>query len=193
MRSLNFAFAYFAAGICTFFFAIIFLVYLSLPREINNIKPRYQMYKALPKNLTAQTNQKIDIKKNDGRPQIVKEFFGNRRSPLAEFAPDFVNTADRYGLDFRLLPAIAMQESGGGKIFPKGSFNPFGYGIYGGKVLRFTSFKEAIDKVGEGLKQDYIDKGLKTPEEIMAKYTPPSLKKGGAWAMGVSAFMQSLN
>ncbi len=151
------------------------------------------MYKSLPNLSPNENSQTVEIKKNDGRAKVVADFFKIHRSPLADFASDFIDSADKYNLDFRLLPAIAMQESNGGKVLPKNSFNPFGYGIYGGKVLRFESFLEAIDKVGGGLKNDYIDKGFKTPEEIMAKYTPPSLQKGGAWAMGVSAFMEALN
>ena len=193
MRNINFAFSYFTAALCALIFAILFLIYLSTPQILNSqVTPQYHMYKSLPDSSQAIT-QIIEIKKDDGRGKIIENFFKARRSPLADFASDFIDTADKYNLDFRLLPAIAMHESNGGKTMPKNSFNPFGYGIYGGKVLRFKSFTEAIDRVGRGLKDDYLNKGLKTPEEIMAKYTPPSLQKGGAWAMGVSAFMAALN
>ncbi len=42
------------------------------------------------------------------------------------------------------------------------------------------------------LSHKYIDIGLDTPEKIMAKYTPPSLEKGGPWAKGVNQFMSDL-
>lgn len=85
-----------------------------------------------------------------------------------------------------------MQESNGGKKVIEGSKNPFGYGIYGGSVLSFDSFADAIGRVGKALREDYLNKGLTKPEQIMAKYTPPSLALGGPWAKGVSTFMEEL-
>lgn len=192
MKSINFAIAYYAATICTLVFALLFMVHLSFPKTVPTPnKAPYQMYKALPGSGFSNT-QKAEIGKSDARPVIIASFLKERKSPLAPLSEEFVKVADRYELDFRLLPAIAMQESNGGKKLPKNSFNPFGYGIYGDKVLRFASFQEAIDRVGKGLKRDYLDQGLENPHQIMAKYTPPSLQKGGAWALGVSAFMEQL-
>lgn len=150
------------------------------------------MYKALPNGGAAVNIQEVNISKGDARPILIANFFREHKSLLTPLSEDFVKVADRYKLDFRLLPAIAMQESNGGKRLPKDSYNPFGYGIYGSKVLRFASFQEALEKVAKGLKRDYIDQGLENPDQIMAKYTPPSLQKGGAWALGVSAFMEQL-
>ena len=85
-----------------------------------------------------------------------------------------------------------MQESNGGKKVINNSYNPFGYGIYGSLVIRFKSWEEAIERVGKALREDYLDKGFKNPYEIMVKYTPPSLAKEGAWAKGVTTFMEEL-
>ncbi len=98
----------------------------------------------------------------------------------------------KYGLDYKLLPSVAMQESNGGKKVIADSFNPFGYGIWGKQVKKFSSYEEAIERVGRGLREDYLDQGLDTPEKIMPKYTPPSVAKGGPWAKGVSSFMEEL-
>ena len=49
-----------------------------------------------------------------------------------------------------------------------------------------------METVAKTLKTKYIDIGLDTPEKIMAKYTPPSLKIGGPWAKGVNQFMTDL-
>lgn len=192
MKSINFAIIYYAAMVCTIVFSLLFLVHLSFPKVVPTPnKAPYQMYKALP-NESFSNTQKAEIGKADARPVIIASFLKQHKSPLSPLSEEFVKVADRYELDFRLLPAIAMQESNGGKKLPKNSFNPFGYGIYGDKVLRFASFQEAIDRVGRGLKKDYLDQGLENPNQIMAKYTPPSLQKGGAWALGVSAFMEQL-
>ena len=85
-----------------------------------------------------------------------------------------------------------MQESNGGKKVINNSHNPFGYGIYGGLVIKFASWDESIERVGRALREDYLNQGLKNPHQIMAKYTPPSLAKNGAWAKGVTTFMEEL-
>lgn len=193
MKNIHFAVIWFAATTWTLLFALLFLINLTYPRIVptpNGLN--YRMYKALPSSLPDLNGQETSISKGDGRTVIVANFFRQRKSPLADFAETFIQVADEQKLDYRLMPSIAMQESNGGRILPKDSFNPFGYGIYGGKVLRFASFEEAIETVGAGLKKNYISQGLNTPQEIMVKYTPPSLAKGGAWAIGVSAFMEQL-
>ncbi len=128
----------------------------------------------------------------DARAKLIANFFKQYNSPLASVSQTFVDTADKYNLDYRLLPSIAMQESNGGQKVISDSHNPFGYGIYGDTVMRFASWEAAIERVGQGLRADYLDKGLKTPTQIMAKYTPPSLAKGGPWAKGVDYFMEEL-
>ncbi|MDO8498379.1 MAG: hypothetical protein Q7S44_01160 [bacterium] len=192
MKNLSLCLTWYLATIFTMVFALALFIYTSLPHQISTLTgSTYQSYKALPLNLTSNSLE-INIGKGDARELIVANFFKGYYTPLSSFAREFVTTADLYHLDYRLMPAIAMQESNGGKILPANSYNPFGYGVFGKQVLRFNSFPEAISTVGKGLKENYIDQGLATPEEIMAKYTPPSLQKGGAWANGVSTFMSEL-
>lgn len=192
LHSVYFIAAWSALAFYSLIFASILLIYVSFTRtDLGKNSISYKTYQAQP-GLSAGTGQEVAIGKGDARPLIVAEFFKQRKSPLATLADEFVQVADRYNLDYRLMPAIAMHESQGGKIIPNGSFNPFGYGVYGGKVMRFDSFEAAIERVGRGLRTDYLNQGLQTPYEIMTKYTPPSLEKGGAWATGVSAFMDQL-
>lgn len=192
IHSLYFIAAWSALTFYSLIFASILLIYVSFTRtDEGSDSISYKTYQAQP-GLTTGTSQAVQISKNDARPLIVADFFKERKCPLANYAKEFIEVADRYNIDYRLMPAIAMQESQGGKIMPKESNNPFGYGVYGGKVMRFETFAAAIEKVGQGLRTNYLDQGLKTPVEIMAKYTPPSLAKGGAWAMGVSSSMYQL-
>lgn len=186
------ALSWYLTSVFAFIFASFLLVYSSFPQKASASTNLYQSYKALPSSAGDDNTLGINIDMADARVLIVDNFFKQKKSPLSGLGEEFVKIADMYGLDFRLLPAIAMQESNGGKILPKDSFNPFGYGVYGGKVMRFSSFAEAIERVGRGIKKDYLDFGLITPYEIMPKYTPPSIQKGGAWAIGVSAFMEQL-
>ncbi len=125
----------------------------------------------------------------DKRIAVLKAFFRLHDSPLYDHAEFIVKVSDQYELDYRLLPAIAMQESTACKAIPINSYNCWGWGIYGTTVTRFASYQEGIDTVAKGLKINYLDKGLKTPEEIMRKYTPSS---SGSWAYGVNTFVDVL-
>ena len=122
----------------------------------------------------------------DKRIAVLKAFLRQHDSPLYDHAEFIVKISDQNELDYRLLPAIAMQESTACKAIPVNSFNCWGWGIYGNTVTRFSSYEEGIDTVARGLKTNYIDRGLKTPEEIMRKYTPSS---NGSWALGVNTFV----
>src|SRR3989344_7463255 len=130
-----------------------------------------------------------DIKLSDGRAANLKSFFRKHNSPLYNYADKIVEVSDKYKFDYRLLPAIAMQESTLCRAIPPGSHNCWGWGIYGNNVIRFTSYDEAIDTVANGIKEQYLDKGLTTASKIMAKYTPSS---NGSWAHAVNTFLKAL-
>lgn len=181
--------AWFGASFTSLIFSILFSLYLTTPKTVRPVSQSFKLYAALPPN-GSKIEDKIEYA--DARSKIIENFFKGYNSPLANFAHIFVDVADKYHINYRLLPAISMQESNGGRRIIADSFNPFGYGIYGNSVLRFNSWEEAIEKVGKSLKENYINLGLNTPEKIMPKYTPPSLAKGGSWAKGVSSFMEKL-
>lgn len=125
----------------------------------------------------------------DARIEIVRQFFAKYKSPLEPFASNIIQEADRYNLDFRLLPAIAMQESNLCLKIITDSYNCWGFGIYGKKVTRFDNYPEAIETVTRTLANNYIAGGLDTPEKIMKKYTPSN---NGSWAFSVNYFMNQL-
>lgn len=125
----------------------------------------------------------------DARELIIEQYLQRYNSPLIGFGKELVEVSDKYQLDFRLLVAIGQQESNLCKRIPENSFNCWGFGIYGDKVTRFDNYPQAFDTVARTLKKNYIDKGLDTPEEIMRKYTPPSVLIGGPWAKGVNQFL----
>lgn len=189
MDKPTFIAAWFGAALSTLIFSFLFTFYLSNPKVVNQTNQSFKLYAALPDNGSG-FYEVIDS--SDARPQIIDHFFKGHNAPLESFGKVFVETSDKYRLDFRLLPSIAMQESNGGKKVISDSYNPFGYGIYGGQVKKFASYEEAIERVGKGLREDYLDKGLDTPEKIMTKYTPSSVDLGGPWAEGVAFFMEEL-
>jgi hypothetical protein len=125
----------------------------------------------------------------DARPEILRQYMQSYGSPLAPYSNLIVQTADKYSLDFRLITAIAQQESNICKIIPPESYNCWGWGITGQDTLGFSSYQEGIEQVSKGLRENYLNKGYVTIEDIMNKYTPLS---NGSWAHGVNEFMSGM-
>ena len=73
---------------------------------------------------------------------MVGKFFEEKESPVAYLARDFIVAADRNGLDWRLLPAIAFVESGGGKAFQNNNIFGWDNGDWS-----FRSIREGIHRV----------------------------------------------
>lgn len=175
-----------------FFLSLIYFLFLSYQRTPEVYYPssissqRSVSYAALPTN---ENTMVATIQQKDARTEILSQFFTKYSSPLEPYAEYTVKMADKYGLDFRLIPSIAMQESNLCKKIPENSHNCWGFGIYGGKVTRFSGYEEAISTVSKTLSLKYKDKGLVEPHEIMTKYTPSS---NGSWANGVTFFMDEL-
>ncbi len=132
------------------------------------------------------------LETEDGRAELVSRFLERHDSPLKpydKYGQVFVEIADRYSFDFRLLPAIAMQESNLCKKIPEGSYNCLGFGIHERGTLEFENYEANFERAGKELKKNYIDIGLTTPEQIMTKYTPGS---NGSWAESVNQWMAEM-
>jgi len=136
-----------------------------------------------------ETDHTISYKKIDREKQL-KEFLEDYNSPLANNADKFVEVADKYDMDYRLLPAISCLESSCGKFLIPNTYNPFGWGIYGDNYIAFTDYDEAIETVGKGLHEGYIQKGAKTIEQIAPIYNPPNPSK---WGHSVRFFMNRID
>ena len=143
-------------------------------------------YNSVP---VAAQDTKIVLAAREARVDVLREFFKRYDSPLLGYADQIVQAADKYGLDYRLLPAIAMQESTLCLKAPADTNNCWGFGIYGKKRTTFDNFSQAIEIISKTLAQDYHGKGLIEPAQIMTKYTPSS---NGSWAQGVSYVMDRI-
>ncbi|GIW62669.1 MAG: hypothetical protein KatS3mg090_0495 [Patescibacteria group bacterium] len=130
---------------------------------------------------------KSDFSLFDARSANLKKFIRKYypESPLYDLSDKIVEISDKYGLDYRLLVAIAMQESNLCKRIPVDSHNCWGWGIYGDTVTRFSSYEEGLETVARGLKLNYVDKGYNTIYSIMRKYNPSS---NGSWGNAVLKF-----
>jgi hypothetical protein len=124
----------------------------------------------------------------DSRVRILREFLEKYNSPLVPFAKTFINVADKYALDWKLVVSISGVESTFGQQIPVGSFNGWGWGIYGDNMIKFSSWTEGIETVSEGLKTRYIDGwGAKDVYEIGRYYAASP-----TWAQRVEHFMNMI-
>ncbi len=145
-----------------------------------------RVFASLPTNLPSVGGEATAM---DAKPELVRQYLEYWGSPLEPYANFIVQTAAKYDLDYRLITAIAQKESNLCKIIPPGSYNCWGWGIHSAGSLGFDSFEEGIETVSQGLREEYLNKGYGTVEEIMSKYTPLS---NGSWAEGVNKFMSDM-
>lgn len=146
-----------------------------------------RLYASLP---PTTSEIKFEISESDARPFILKNFLSLNNSPLSDFSQDLVVISDKYNIDWKLLTAIAMKESGGCRVIPEESHNCWGWGIHSKGTLMFDTYPQAIETVSKGLKEKYYDLGYVTPEEIMQKYAHPD---STTWAEGIRYYMDRLN
>ncbi len=107
----------------------------------------------------------------------VDKYFEDRGLPLAGYGMKLVVEAEKNELDWRLVAAIAMRESTGGKFACKNaSNNAFGWGSC---KIGFKTINDAIETVARNLGGNnpktahHYDN--KTTTQILRAYNPPSV------------------
>jgi murein DD-endopeptidase MepM/ murein hydrolase activator NlpD len=115
----------------------------------------------------------------------IDGFLTKRGSPMAGLGHIFVAAGQKYGVDPKLVASISGIESSFGKhIF--GNFNAWGWG----PGRSFGSWQEGITTVTRGLREGYLSRGLRTPQQIVSRYAPASDGNDEQnWANTVSHFM----
>lgn len=104
------------------------------------------------------------------RAMKIDAYFKKRGDPLYGYGKKFVSEAQKNGLDYRLLPAISILESTGGKFACKN--NPLGWGSC---KIGFKDWNEAIEVVALNLggnnprTKHYYDNG-KTLDQKLYHY-----------------------
>jgi len=109
--------------------------------------------------------------------EAIDAYFKSHDMPLAGMGMKMVEEAEKNDLDWRLLPAITVRESTGGKFdCKKVSNNAFGWGSC---KIGFDSNEKAIETVARNLggnnpntAKHYADK---TTDQILKAYNPPSI------------------
>jgi hypothetical protein len=119
--------------------------------------------------------------REDPRSSALKTFFEKQDCPTQHYIDKFLEVADRYELDWRLLPSLAYVESTGGKSAQNNNL----FGWDSGRA-HFSSPVAAIHEVGYRLTHSvlYKDKDL---DGVLATYNP-----GADYARKVKAVMQQI-
>jgi len=119
--------------------------------------------------------------REDPRSDALKVFFEKQDCPAQNYIEEFLDVADAYDLDWRLLPSIAYIESPGGKAAR--NHNLFGWDSGN---AQFPSPVAGIHVVGYRLTHSnlYKDKDL---DGVLATYNPDA-----AYADRVKSVMQQI-
>ena len=192
MRRLFLLGVYFTMTPLFIFFLIFYQLFLlhqhsNVSGKVLGASTQEVEYEAIP---DRGSTTEVKVSASEARVDVLRQFLGRYGSPLEEYSKYIIEVSDRYSLDYRLLPAIAMQESTLCKKAPAGSYNCWGFGIYGGKVTRFTNFEEAIETIARTLSRDYHAQGLIEPVDIMSRYTPANTND---WAENVTYVMERIS
>lgn len=136
-------------------------------------------------NGTLAPNQAIDPKVQaeqeakiaQAKADAIDAYFADRNMPLQGMGMKMVEEAEKNELDWRLLPAIAVRESTGGKFeCKKVPNNAFGWGSC---KIGFKSVEQAIETVARNLGGNNPRTAMhydnKTTKEILNAYNPPSI------------------
>ena len=124
----------------------------------------------------------ISIKaQEDNRKEKLEKFLSAQGSPLASEASNYIDVADRYNLDWRLLPAISGVESQFGRMVPGGSYNPYGWN--NGNAY-FGNWTESSEFVASNIKSRWGSFGKITPWNIGPYYAASK-----TWSVRVNNWM----
>ena len=123
---------------------------------------------SLPAPVSKEPTQTAPDYRNDARLKSLQKFFGKANCPAERYSQVFLEAADAYDLDWRLLPSISFVESTGGKAARNNNF----FGWDSGRAA-FASPAAGIQTVGYRLAHSdlYRDKDV---DQILATYNPDS-------------------
>jgi len=115
------------------------------------------------------------------KKKVISAVLSKYNSPILGSEDAFIKACRAYELDCYLLPAITGLESGYGRAIIPGSYNGFGWG--NGRIM-FKDWDDGILTVGKGLRQNYINRGAETVDQIGVIYAASP-----TWAQRVKAIM----
>lgn len=117
----------------------------------------------------------------DRRLGALRHFLEKAKCPVAQYASDFLAAADRFSLDWRLLPSLSFVESDCGRAASHNNL----FGWDSGRA-HFDSPRHAIQAVASHLAKYPIYRS-KTVDGILRIYNPR-----GEYAKKVKSVMQQI-
>ena len=139
-----------------------------------------------PQNVITAT---IVAKKADPRALQVYYFLKKYDSPLQGSAVDFVEIADKYRVDWKVLVSITGVESTFGKNIAQDSFNPFGYMCKNG-VCYFNSFREAIEQTAKTISHDRAYSEYRRTRQVYDLAVPYNFVHPTEWTQKIQFFIE---
>ncbi len=155
-------------------FIVVYSLYLMFSGQVFALQVEAPLGGQSFKQIKVEATQK---KLTDDRVEKIRAYYARYDLPLQHEARHFVEAADKYDIDWRLVAAIGFMESTGGKFACKTvTYNAFGWGSckYG-----FDSYEDAIYTISMNLAGEYHKtahhyKG-KDVRGIIDAYNPPSI------------------
>jgi hypothetical protein len=126
----------------------------------------------------------------DERADKLKSYLLAHGSPIADKAAVFISEADKNNLDWKMVVAISGLESTFCQHIPTGSYNCWGWGIPTGAQsgIGFKDYRDGIAQVSQGLRNNYLNKGYITVEQIGSVYAASP-----TWACRVRNIMKDID
>ena len=122
----------------------------------------------------------------DIRVVALENTFVKYNSPLKPYAKEYVQTADKYSIDWKLLPAISGLESTFGNALISGTYNAYGWGS---GTIYFKSWEDGIETIDKSLKEDYMGKWKATDVWSIG----PIYAESPTWSVRVNRLMNEIN
>ena len=154
---------------------ILTTIYFLLPKTISG-----QLISGHSATMTYNSKTDASLKNSIIKKIVIRRVLDKYTSPLLDETDSFIKSCNNYNLDCYLLPSITGLESSFGRYIYPNSFNPFGWG---GGYIMFDNWSLAINTVAKGLRENYINKGAETIEQI-----GPIYAESPTWAVRVKYF-----
>ncbi len=146
------------------------------------------------------------------KAQKIDNFFANPKinAPLAGQGCNFVREGQINEIEPNLVAAIAMCESGGGKVTPNfsgiSSYNAWGWAVYDSvDTIRSVqghncdTWEHCIGRVSRGIASNSAERNLGVePEDVVQWYNAGSVERAGGnpenatWVLCVKGFMNKI-
>jgi len=138
---------------------------------------------AIPAELSTAQSPAVPLRdyRSDPRLESLRRFFQKTACPALAYSKAFLEAADRYALDWRLLPSISIVESSGGKAASHNNL----FGWDSGRA-QFSSPTAGIHAVGYRLAHSELYRNKNT-DGILATYNPAD-----GYAVKVKQVMRSI-